>query len=170
MRLLLSPVALGLAFFLYWPSAIPADPCDVAGTYALDRAPIVADVVASMEASLADLGPKPAEGSLAEVAWSARKEAYEGVRAEAQGGGIVPYLTLALADDGRVVHHVADAEDRPRDEHAGRWRTDAACRTLTLDMTDDEPTTARIERDRLVFDDDGHHTGPFRGVAFDRVR
>ena len=162
MRLLLSPIALGLALLLCWPSATPDDPCGVVGTYALDRAPIVAGVVASMEASLADLGPRPAEGSLAEVGWSARKEAYEGVRAEARGGGIVPYMTLAFTDDGRVALRNADAEG---DDHAGRW-----CHPSSSRRPDDEPTTARIERDRLVFDDDGRHTGPFRGVAFDRVR
>ncbi|WP_412068929.1 hypothetical protein [Rubrivirga sp. IMCC43871] len=173
MRLLLSPLALGLSAVLFWPSA-PSDPCDVAGTYALDRAPIVADVVASMEASLAELGPRPDEGSLAEVSWLARKEAYQGVRAEARAGGIVPHLRLALGDDGRATYRDEDAEALAGVEHAGRWRTDAACRVVTIDMGDDEPATARIEGDRLVFDTGGdtgrQHTGPFRGVAFDRVR
>ena len=56
-------------------------------------------------------------------------------------------------------------------EHTGRWQADAACRVVTLDMGDEAPSTARIERGRLVFDDHhAQHRGPFNGVAFDRVR
>ncbi|WP_412061741.1 hypothetical protein [Rubrivirga sp. IMCC45206] len=173
MRLLLSPLALGLAAALLALPVAP-DPCGVAGTYALDRAPLIADVVASMEASLAELGPRPDEGSLAEVEWTARKDAYQGVRAEAKAGGIVPHLRLALDDDGRATYRDADAEALAGVEHAGRWRADAACRVVTIDTGDAEPATARIEGDRLVFDTAGDadrpHAGPFRGVAFDRVR
>ena len=172
MRLLLSPLALGLLVLALGPrpSASP-DPCDVAGTYALDRAPIVASVVASMDASLADLGPRPPSGTLAATRWTAEKDAYEDVRAEARDGGIVPHMTLALSEDGRAVHRTADAEGAERTEHTGRWQADAACRVVTLDMGDEAPSTARIERGRLVFDDhDTRHRGPFNGVAFDRVR
>ena len=172
MRLLLSPLALGLLVLALGPrSGVSPAVCDVAGTYALDRAPIIASVVASMDASLADLGPRPPSGTLAATRWAAEKDAYENVRAEARGGGIVPHMTLALADDGRAVHRTADAEGAERAEHTGRWRADAACRVVTLDMGDETPSTARIERDRLVFDDDdAQHRGPFNGVAFDRVR
>ena len=75
MRLLLSPLALGLLVLALGPrpGAAP-DPCDVAGTYALDRAPIVASVVASMDASLADLGPRPPSGTLAATRWTAEED------------------------------------------------------------------------------------------------
>lgn len=171
MRLLLSPLALVL-LVLVWPrTPAPSDPCDVAGTYALDREPIVAGVIASMDASLADLGPRPAGGSMAELQWAARRDAFQNVRAEALSGGIVPRMTLALTADGRATHRVSDAEMPPRGEHTGRWHADAACRVITLDMGDDEPTTAHIEGDRLVFENDGdRHDGPFQNVAFDRVR
>lgn len=169
MRLFLSPAALALLALALWPGA-DDDPCGIAGTYALDRAPIVADVVASMERNLADLGPRPPDGSRAATEWAARQEAYQSVRADALGGGVVPYLTLAFSDDGRVTHRETgpDADDRHRE--TGRWTADAACRTLTLDLGDAHPTTARIDGDRLVFDHRDAQRGRFSGASFDRVR
>jgi len=153
-------------------TAQPTDPCDLAGTYALDRKPIHDDVIASMNESLAELGDRPAEGSFAEIQWSAKKEAFQGVRAQAEAGDIVPHMTIELGADGTFRHRVEPTHDGKGSNHDGQWSADRACQTLTIDVDDnDEPTTARIDGDRLILPNSTERRrGILNGVSFDRVR
>ena len=155
--------------------AVPADPCDLAGTYLLDREPLHANVIASMNDSLDDLGERPEDDdSFARVEWDARRTAYQEVLAQARAGEIVPRMEIELKADGSFEHSVLreDKEDHPR--YQGRWAADDACQTMTVDIDSDdqeEPSIVRIEGDRLVFEDATEtRRGALNGVAFDRVR
>ncbi|GAB5534881.1 MAG: hypothetical protein Rubg2KO_11300 [Rubricoccaceae bacterium] len=171
MRLL---AALLIALAPLVASAQSTDACDVAGVYRLDREPILADVIASMNESLEDLGERPDDESFATVEWDARDEAYRQVLSEARAGEIVPHMSLELKDDGTVAYRILreDKDDEPR--RHGRWTVDSACKTMTIDLENDdqeEAATVQIEGNRLVFEEStGTRRGALNGVAFDRVR
>lgn len=163
-----------LSLTLLLPLAVaaqPSDPCGLAGTYELDRQPIHDDVVASMDESLATLGDRPADGTIAAIEWTAKRQAFQRVRAEAEAGDIVPRMTIELRADGTFRHRVR-SQDRDRDDDQGRWSVDRACRTLTIDVEDDtdEPTTGRVEGDRITLQSLGDRmNGGDRGLSFDRI-
>lgn len=154
-------------------AAQTSNSCDLAGTYELDRKPIHDDILASMTASLDELGDRPDEGSFAVVEWDARRNAYQKVMAEARAGEIVPYMTLELEPDGSLEYRVLrEGDDTPRNR--GRWTADSACRTLVVDLYNDdqeEPSIVRVEGNRLVFAKaTGNRRGALNGVSFDRIR
>ena len=155
-------------------STAQSDPCGLAGTYALDRAPIHGNIIASMSESLAELGDQPSAGSLAQIKWKAKREAFQRVRAEAEAGDVVPHMTLVLNADGTFQHRVRSRKNTEDSAHAGRWTADGACQELTIDVENDdrhEPVTGQIDGDRITIPNapDGNQSF-ISGVSFDRVR
>lgn len=152
------------------PAMSQTDPCSLSGSYVLDRVPIHQGIMASMDENLADLGDHPREEGLLQTVWNAKRSAFEDVRAQAAAGDIVPEMTLELSDAGRF-DHLVHRPDHIVTETTGRWSADASCRVITIVVEAGDPTTARVEGDRIIMTDAAtNRDGTLKGLEFDRVR
>lgn len=150
-------------------ASTPAGPCEVAGTYELDREAGHALVVGHMDSAIAALGDRPAERGGATIRWEAERNALQRVRERAVEGRVVPRVTAKLDPDGTFTHTAYSLEGADRtDIQVGRWEIDDACQTLVIDVNDHR-TTGEVEGGRLTLDVDPPPGMESLAVEFVRV-